>query len=260
MVAVPLLLAACNPAPEPTLIDINQAATQTARAQLAAPETLPYPGVSLSGLERYRAVLAFTFAGSIGGVEKRGSLGLEAVVDLTRPAAQGTVSVGGDAGVFGEAFPQVGMFGKVYLGGVDYITGVAATGADHCLAQSVNRFDPLAYNVLSPDQFLPPGETPPLTFLTREERDGALVWRFRAERFSTSTLETAALDVWTTEGGARVAQLDLQGWGRLPGQDASARGAVTLHYELTPLDQPPDVALPAACAAVTPAPAIGGGP
>ncbi|GAB4453793.1 MAG: hypothetical protein Kow00120_23680 [Anaerolineae bacterium] len=249
------LVAACAPAPPPTLVDINQTATETARAEFAAPATLVYPGVRFSGLERYRAVLALSFAGTVGGVAKRGSLGLDAVVDMTRPAAQGTVSVGGDAGVFG-AFPQVITFGKTYIGGVDYVTGVAATGEANCLAQHVNQFDPLAYNALSPDEFLPPGEAPALAFVTQIQppEAGRPLWQFRAEGFSTATLVTATLDVWTTTGAApRVVQIDLQGEGHVPGQ-SSARGTVTLHYELTELDEPPEITLPPPCAAVTPAP------
>ncbi len=255
-----VLLAACGPAPPPTLVDINQAATGTARAKFAAPETLIYPGVSFSELRSYRAVLALTFAGTVDGTERRGSLGLDAVVDTTRPAAHGVVSVGGDAGVFGD-FPQVVTFGKTYIGGVDYITGVAATGAADCLAQRVNLFDPLAYNVLSPDQFLPPGEVPPLVFVTQvQAEDGSSpLWRFRAEGFSTATLATATLDaLTTTDATPRVVQIDLQGEGYAPGQE-NARGTVTLHYELTALNQQLEVNLPPACAEVTPAPQTGGG-
>ncbi len=242
---VGVLLVGCGSAPP--LIDIDQAATQTAEAVLGAPKTLAYTGASLTGLESYQAELYLSFEGQIGGAPRSGMLHMTARVDLTRPAATSRIAAEGDPDVFGEAFASFGT--KTYIKGDDYITSIAPGGEEICVRQKTDRFDPLVYNLLSPDVFLPPEGVPPLTFVGPDLPllgESEPTWRYRAEDFSTMTLTEATLEVRLAHRGEHVVMLDLRGQGAFPGQ-VNAAGAVVLRYTLGALNQPVEIALPRVC-------------
>ncbi|MBN1284703.1 MAG: hypothetical protein JXB47_04830 [Anaerolineae bacterium] len=241
--ALALIAAGCTPEPTPTPVDIDQAATMTVRAGLGAPDTFVYSGVSFTDLLTYRAMFTLSFDGMVGGEARRGTLNMQARVDLGPPAAVNQITVTGDPGVFGS-FDEIGTFGKTYLAGVDYIT----TGEANCLPQPINLFDPLAYNILRPEMLFQPNEAPRLTLVgPGPSVGGAPTWRFRAEDFSTATLQHAALDILVADRGAHIVRVDLQGEGYVPGQ-RSAHGTVKLYYELSGLNQPVgEISRPAVC-------------
>lgn len=227
----------------PTPVDIDAAATMTVRANLGAPDTWVYNGVSFTDLTRYRAMFTLSFDGGIAGEARRGTLNMQARVDLGLPAAASQITVTGDPGVFGD-FQETGTFGKTYIKGVDYII----SGEGTCVPQAVNRFDPLAYNLLRPEMLFQPGEVPQLMLVgPGPPLDGAPTWYFRAEDFDTATLTDVSLAILVAGQGAYVVQVELEGEGYVPGQ-RDAHGSIKLHYELTSINQPVgEISRPSVC-------------
>jgi hypothetical protein len=242
-----VLVAASGCTDDAPPIDIDLAATQTAQAVLGAPNTYTYTGVRFTDLASYRATLTLGFTGTIDGREAHGTFYMDARVDTRPPVATVSLVVDGDAGVF-PTLEQLDGSSKTYLGGTDHITSIAASGGETCTSEAVNQFDPLAYNMLLPDLFIPPEEAPPLTFLRIGPHvdDTGPTWHYRAEGFSTATLEDATLEVLVAHDGAHVVQVALRGEGYLEGQEG-ARGTVTLDYTLSEFDAPVDVTVSPAC-------------
>lgn len=246
-VGATLVVAACGGSSGDDGTDDNVVATTasgstagsatTARPSVGSGDfMLPDPGVGLATLTSYRAELTLTFRGTDGGQPQRWVSTTEMLRSVDPRVVQVTIENSGDTPA---ADPS-------YLAEAD---GVAyRSGANGCTAQA---FDPAVAGTALVD---PIAELPPVMGAERlgERTIGgidAVGYTFDERAVGHAGRAETVGEVWLATQGGYVLEYTMtaEGSERFFGEGVS--GALTWWYEVTDVNDPVTIELPAGCAA-----------